>query len=234
LLAKARGLSSDIQQLNAQIDKLEDKPNPKDKLLQEKERVNSLKNERREKRIELRDTTQKLVPRLNFHTERGCAVFYAKDGRETADKFCKENTGCKTIERTAGGEWLQDLKIYECLSKQNAVNVLRAASVEFAHAASGRVVGFAKTQDKESIFWRDEVQALRNNREVTGIDFKYPGTKIRVQSVQRGGVINQPKTVKQAELVNRLAAYEKACQSRMEKQPTMQRGQPRDKGKEYE
>ena len=203
MIAKAETLSFEIKEIKNQIrdNKARDIIEPAEKEKQAEE-LRGLRRQRDTKKQELKETVGALVPRLDFQTERNAAVFYGKEaGKEAADVFCAqpENARCQTIEQTPGGKWMDKMGLYENLSERNAENAWRAASIEYSYASSGRVNAFARTADKESVFWQDEVTALRNNREVTGVTHKKVQTPaIEAEQQQPAGAGVRSSALQQA------------------------------------
>lgn len=248
LIAKAETLSAGIKNLDRQIQEKEAQSNSEgvDKQ-RHTEEIRELKKQQNVQKQELKETVGALVPRLDFQTERNAAVFYGKEaGKEAADAFRAqpENARCQTIEQTPGGKWMDKMGLYENLSERNAENAWRAASIEYSYASSGRVNAFAKTADKDSVFWQDEVTALRNNREVTGVTHKKVQTPaIEAEQQPAEGAAGHSPALQQAPQnqyeqiqANRQqqAEREKAAQLEQQRQQQMEQEKQQRKGMDYE
>ena len=133
------------------------------------------------------------VETMDVSSERNKAVFYAGgilncDGtwrvkaKEWAENHAKLK-GKTTLEMTPGGKWLDGLELYKDnkyeklgLTKEQTDALWKRISSRFAQQASGTVTAFAKTVPdkfkKYTIFWTEELKALRNNKNVTHINIR--------------------------------------------------------------
>ncbi|MEI5990482.1 hypothetical protein A5881_001975 [Enterococcus termitis] len=113
--------------------------------------------------------------------------------RETAEKYADEllkNKGVTklTLERTPGGKWMDDLKLFEQLSDgsynyskygltdQEASQIWSNLSSRYADGASGSVTAFTKNVPDsikpKTIFWSTELPQLRSNPNVSHINIR--------------------------------------------------------------
>lgn len=114
----------------------------------------------------------KKADELDVSTMRNSAVFYSGRGnRELAEVFAANN-GKTTLEMTAGGKWLDDMKLFDSdslLSPSQAAQVWSKLSKRNAEGASGNAIGFVKGSRQESTFNSVEYPALLNNKNVTNV-----------------------------------------------------------------
>lgn len=217
-----------------------------------KESRERLEAARKEARDKLEKPIRNVLPHLNVATERNGAVFYDngeqhvlsehKKNEQLAKEFCAKpgNEHCRTLGMTPGGKWADGLNLHNLLDTDTGDAIGKSLSRRFAQEAKGDVNAFVRVDSAPERTWASvENPTLRANQEVTSISNHYrisPDQEIvRRESLARSRQDKLPNDrIKQSQEVNRLAAYEKARQSRMEKQPTMQRGKPKNKGKDYE
>ncbi|WP_156914192.1 hypothetical protein [Paucisalibacillus globulus] len=146
---------------------------------------------------------------LDVSTEKNQAIFYAgriqafdskigdmktTSARELAERYAdsllKEKAITKlTLERTPGGKWMDDLKLYEILPNEQrrfeveygltweqADEIWSVLSSRFADNASGAITAFAKNVPEKikprTIFWSTELPRLRKNPNVTHINIR--------------------------------------------------------------
>ena len=146
---------------------------------------------------------------LDVSTEKNQAIFYAgriqafdtkigdmknTSARELAERYAdnllKEKGITKlTLERTPGGKWMDDLKLYEILpneqkrfeveyglTQEQADEIWSTLSSRFADNASGAITAFSKNvPDKikpKTIFWSTELPRLRKNPNVKHINIR--------------------------------------------------------------
>jgi hypothetical protein len=139
---------------------------------------------------------------LDVSTERNKAIFYSgliktENGtiraRQIAeryvDKLYKEKGIVKlTLERTPGGEWMDDLGLYTKgesglfkyeelgLTSTQTDELWRTLSSRYANGASGAITAFAKNVPDfikpQTIFWDTEFSVLRSNPKVTDINIR--------------------------------------------------------------
>jgi RHS repeat-associated protein len=114
---------------------------------------------------------------LNFGTAKDGAVFWSGGRMKDAQRWATAN-GKTTLEQTAGGRYLDSLKLFDSgsgLTGAQAAEVWDAASKRFAEGASGNVTVFptgAKRMNNWGnlrTWWRIEKPALDANPKVTGI-----------------------------------------------------------------
>lgn len=88
------------------------------------------------------------IRKADFGTERNGAVFWSgfHEGNQTAAMAWAKANGKRTIEMTPGGQWLNNLDLYNNgnLSRLEVDNLWRAASAQFARGASGKVNAFTR------------------------------------------------------------------------------------------
>lgn len=106
-----------------------------------------------------------------------------------ADQLLKNKGVTKlTLERTPGGKWMDDLKLFEKLSdgaytyekyglnEAEAKQIWSNLSSRYADGASGAVTAFTKNvPDKfkpQTIFWSTELPQLRTNPNVSHINIR--------------------------------------------------------------
>jgi hypothetical protein len=146
---------------------------------------------------QIKDDLIKVVEKLDVKTEKNGAVFHdnatiwsfnaeknqIQQGNlsyKYAKEFCElpENSHCKTIGDTEGGKWLEKQDIYnDCLKKNDADEVWFGLSAKMAQEAKGEAHSFVEIKSAEQRTWEiAEKPALRNNEEVTGINYHYHQT----------------------------------------------------------
>lgn len=106
-----------------------------------------------------------------------------------ADQLYKEKGIVKlTLERTSGGKWMDDLKLYDQtvtgvrkyeelgLTRQQADEIWRTLSSRYADGTSGAITAFTKNVPDlfkpKTIFWSTELPQLRGNPNVTHINIR--------------------------------------------------------------
>lgn len=106
-----------------------------------------------------------------------------------ADQLFKNKGVTKlTLERTQGGKWMDDLKLFNKLpdgtnvyqqyglTEAEANQIWSNLSSRYADGASGAVTAFAKNVPDfvkpKTIFWSTELPQLRNNPNVTHINIR--------------------------------------------------------------
>jgi hypothetical protein len=106
-----------------------------------------------------------------------------------ADNLFKEKGITKlTLERTPGGKWMDDLKLYERLpdgryryedyglTLERTNKIWSTLSSRYADGASGAVTAFTKNVPDifkpRTIFWSTELPQLRRNEKVTHINIR--------------------------------------------------------------
>ena len=110
---------------------------------------------------------------LDFTTKSDGAVFWSGPRMVDAQKWAKNN-GRSTLEQTVGGKYLDELKLFDNISGQDAAEIWDIASKTFAKNASGTVNVFS-TGAKEigdygqRTWWRIEKPALLKNSKVIKI-----------------------------------------------------------------
>ena len=138
---------------------------------------------------------------MDVSTEKNGAIFYAGrienvhgtiTAREVAERYAdqlfKEKGVVKlTLERTPGGKWMDDLKLYEKtngvykyeklgLTLDQANEIWRTLSSRYADGANGAVTAFTKNVPEvwkpRTIFWSTELPQLRNNPNVKHINIR--------------------------------------------------------------
>jgi len=113
---------------------------------------------------------------LDFSTTKDGAVFWSGPNMRIAQKWA-QSEGKTTLEQTSGGRFLDSLELFEPgsgLSPTEAASVWDAASIRFAHGASGQVNVFATRAKRrgpfgERTWWRLEKPILNKNTAVTEI-----------------------------------------------------------------
>lgn len=113
-----------------------------------------------------------LVEKLDVSTEPNTATFYSGNGnRALAEEFATNN-GKTTLELTSGGQYLDNLKLFEDgspLTTEEAVNVWSRLSCRYAQEASGNAYGFVKGSWEGSIFNTIEYPALQSNPNINNV-----------------------------------------------------------------
>ena len=113
-----------------------------------------------------------VVEDLDVSTPRNAAVFYSGPGnRRLAERFAEEN-GRMTLEKTVGGNWLDNQKLYSPgspLTPNEATQVWSRLSERFASEASGNAIGFVRNARNEGIFNSIEYQTLLQNPNITNV-----------------------------------------------------------------
>lgn len=113
-----------------------------------------------------------MVEELDVSTAPNTATFYSGQGnRALAEEFASAN-GKMTLEMTTGGQYLDNLKLFEngsSLTQEEAVNVWSRLSTRYAQNASGNTYGFVKGSWEGSIFNTVEYPTLNANANVTNI-----------------------------------------------------------------
>lgn len=129
----------------------------------------------------LREDLELVLPQLDFSTKEGGAVVYTDRQRYGPDaQLHAEMTGKQTIEMTAGGRWLEDLRLYDgVLYRQDADAIWHDASKRFCESASGEVTYCGPERPGErSTFNQIERPALQSNEKVPRVT--------RVETLDRG------------------------------------------------
>lgn len=145
---------------------------------------------------------------IDVSTEKNQSIFYAgrvqsvdpvtgntvvTTAREMAERyadnlFAEKGVVKLTLERTTGGKWMDDLKLYDKLPNgkyrfeelgmtgEQADSIWSTLSSRFADGASGAVTAFTKNVPDvwkpKTIFWSTEFPKLRNNPDVTHINIR--------------------------------------------------------------
>jgi hypothetical protein len=111
---------------------------------------------------------------LDFSTQPNAAVFWSGGDNMKLAQWWAELSGKTTIEQTAGGKYLDGLKLFDHMPAADAAKIWDIASVRFADGASGAVNVFNKGASQfgpygERTWWRLEKPALNANSAVTKI-----------------------------------------------------------------
>lgn len=119
-------------------------------------------------------------------------MFYSGRGaREAAENFANKNN-LTTLEQTAGGKTLDDLKLYKGtvpdIDDVKADGLWKNISSNFANQAKGKVTAVVNNPDPTRIFLSKELPALLKNPNVTEINIRSASGKSVV--IRKGNSIN--------------------------------------------
>lgn len=111
---------------------------------------------------------------LDFGTKQDGAVFWSGDGNMVKAQEWASSVGKTTLEQTQGGQYLNDLDLFNNMDKGQAADVWNIASKRFAEGASGDVTVFNEGATQfgqwgERTWWKTELPALQANPDVTSI-----------------------------------------------------------------
>lgn len=139
---------------------------------------------------------------MDVSTEKNTAIFYSGKvetangtitARQMAERYADQLFSEKgitklTLERTPGGKWMDDLKLYERsstgrfryeelgLTDKQAGELWRTLSSRYADDASGAITAFTKNVPEwakpKTVFWSTELPQLRSNPNVTHINIR--------------------------------------------------------------
>lgn len=129
------------------------------------------------------------VDDLDVSTARDQSVFYSGRGaREAAEEYAGRN-GMTTLETTPGGRWLDDLRLFDGtvddVDPNRAMEIWGRTSANYADQASGNVTAVVNSPRSSSIFLTQELPALLQNSNVTGVT---------VRSLNGQSVVIPPRT----------------------------------------
>ncbi len=113
------------------------------------------------------------VDDLDVSTGNNQSVFYSGRGaREAAENYASEN-GLSTLEQTAGGQYLDDMRLFEDtvpdIGGDQAAQIWGRISANYASQASGQVTAIVNNPRSNSIFLTQELPALLQNQNVTQV-----------------------------------------------------------------
>jgi len=114
---------------------------------------------------------------LDVATMPNTAVFYSGGTRSSAEAYAAAN-GLKTLEQTAGGQYLDDLRLFDDtingVSKPGAFIIWSKVSTEYASKATGSVTAILdmKKLQNSSVFMTTELPTLLNNIGVSQVVVK--------------------------------------------------------------
>lgn len=119
------------------------------------------------------------VDELDVSTPRDQSVFYSGRGaREAAEDYAGRN-GMTTLESTPGGRWLDDLRLFDGtvddIDPSRAAEIWGRTSANYAQGASGNVTAVINNPRASSIFLTQELPALLQNPNVTGVTVRSMG-----------------------------------------------------------
>jgi hypothetical protein len=109
---------------------------------------------------------------LDVSTANNGAVFWSGSGNRQLAEQCAEQNGKYTLEKTAGGNWLDQQQLFangSPLSQDQARAVWGVISQRFAQQASGTTVGFVQGASARSVFNTVEYPTLLNNSSIMNI-----------------------------------------------------------------
>lgn len=120
-----------------------------------------------------RSTILSKLDTLDVSTKPNTATFYSGRGaREAAEKIAAKE-GRITLETTAGGKQLDDMRLFDGTVKDvngdAAMEIWGKVSTNYAEQASGRVMAFVNSPRPGGVFLTQELPALLNNAKVTDI-----------------------------------------------------------------
>lgn len=120
-----------------------------------------------------RSTILSKLDTLDVSTKPNTATFYSGRGaREAAEKIAAKE-GRITLETTAGGKQLDDMRLFDGTVKDvngdAAMEIWGKVSTNYAEQASGRVMAFVNGPRPGGVFLTQELPALLNNAKVTDI-----------------------------------------------------------------
>ncbi len=120
-----------------------------------------------------RSTLLAKLDTLDVSTKPNTATFYSGRGaREAAEKIAAKE-GRITLETTAGGKQLDDMRLFDGTVKDvngdAAMEIWGKVSTNYAEQASGRVMAFVNGPRPGGVFLTQELPALLNNAKVTDI-----------------------------------------------------------------
>lgn len=132
------------------------------------------------------------VDELDVTTGRSQSVFYSGRGaREAAENHATSN-GLTTLEQTAGGRHLDDLRLFDGtvadVGGDQAANVWGRVSSNYAPQASGDVTAIVNNPRPTSIFLTQELPTLLQNPNVTQVTVR--STSGAQVSIPRGTAID--------------------------------------------
>jgi len=130
---------------------------------------------------------------LDFSTAKDGAVFWADRNMLVAQEWAR-SVGKTTLEQTAGGRYLDRLKLFDNLPGPQAAAIWDIASNRFAAGASGETHVFSggarrisQYTGKLRTWWRIEKPELLRNRNVTAIiRMKVDGTRAKTGHIIKG------------------------------------------------
>ena len=119
------------------------------------------------------DILARNLDNLNVTSAPDTAIFYSGRGaRDAAESHAAAN-GMTTLETTAGGQYLDDLRLFDGtvsdVDGDTAMSLWGQISTRYAEQASGSVTAFVNSPRPDSVFLTRELPALLSNNNVTDI-----------------------------------------------------------------
>ncbi|WP_347332734.1 hypothetical protein [Marinimicrobium locisalis] len=119
---------------------------------------------------------QEKINTLNIKTEKNKAVFYSGRGaREAAENFAEKNN-LTTLEKTEGGGWLDDLRLFEGtvddVDGDKARTLWGKISNNYAKSAQGEVLSVVNNPNPSGVFLTEELPTLLDNDNVDRVIIK--------------------------------------------------------------
>ena len=120
-----------------------------------------------------RSTLLTKLDTLDVSTKPNTATFYSGRGSRQAAEAHAAANGRITLETTAGGKQLDDMRLFDGTVKDvngdAAMEIWGKVSTNYAEQASGRVMAFVNGPKPGGVFLTQELPALLNNAKVTDI-----------------------------------------------------------------
>lgn len=120
-----------------------------------------------------RSTLLAKLDTLDVSTKPNTATFYSGRGSRQAAEAHAAANGRITLETTAGGKQLDDMRLFDGTVKDvngdAAMEIWGKVSTNYAEQASGRVMAFVNSPRPGGVFLTQELPALLNNAKVTDI-----------------------------------------------------------------
>lgn len=120
-----------------------------------------------------RSTLLAKLDTLDVSTKPNTATFYSGRGSRQAAEAHAAANGRITLETTAGGKQLDDMRLFDGTVKDvngdAAMEIWGKVSTNYAEQASGRVMAFVNGPKPGGVFLTQELPALLNNAKVTDI-----------------------------------------------------------------
>lgn len=120
-----------------------------------------------------RSTLLTKLDTLDVSTKPNTATFYSGRGSRQAAEAHAAANGRITLETTAGGRQLDDMRLFDGTVKDvngdAAMEIWGKVSTNYAEQASGRVMAFVNGPKPGGVFLTQELPALLNNAKVTDI-----------------------------------------------------------------